>query len=84
MKITINVTDDDFESTNLLNNTIYHKAEVAYEAEKNKIRPGDWVIKWHSAEYRSYIYKFNHRIGNDNFAKKLSQPLQDMLNAEIK
>ena len=59
---------------------IYKRVLEAYEKEKNTIQVGDWYIENSGAIYM-------YCLGDDpplSRCKRLSQPLQDMLEKEIK
>jgi len=61
-------------------NPITYAIYEAYEKEKNKIQVGDWYIENSGAIYM-------YCLGDDpplSRCKRLSQPLQDMLEKEIK
>ena len=79
MKITIEVNEDDLTS-NDPSYLLGQKAWLAYEKEKNNIHVGDWYIENSGAIYM-------YCLGDDpplSRCKRLSQPLQDMLEKEIK
>ena len=90
MKVTIEVTEDDLTS-NDPSYLLGQKVWLAYEKEKNKIQVNDWV----KVNDSNRIFKVLDLVGGDvrydataywsvDLCTKLSQPLQDMLNKEIK
>ena len=86
MKIEIDVTEEEFEvlcdNLNLNGSSIEDKVYEAYEAEKNKILVGDWYVTHNKTVKRCGNILWPE--GKLPICKKLSQPLQDLLNKEIK
>ena len=86
------ITKEDYERFQLHRDShqLYEDACVLYEAEQNKIGPGDWFIYTHpSGETQilnaSDVWKHNNSTlegFENNYTVKLSPEAQDILNKE--
>lgn len=94
-QVTIDVSEEEMGDWSLQNgNSVMGKVKRAYEAEKNKIRVGDWFLfklgadlAVYKAERVNELAKTITRAGysdySPHYCTKLSQPLQDLLNKEM-